>query len=172
MHHGRTHGEDETIRVATKIVVLQSTTWWPKEWWLNFNKTKKLLTLQYLVFMWEIVCFSSYLHTIWGILGQIQITFKQKKVFIWRDATELLVTGKFTLKLQTKSILWSSFTIVSGKWELRFHGHKLSSRFNGEENSRVFLLQKYLLFAQSFPFCAPIAGLGGGGCRVSPLWAS
>lgn len=46
-----------------------------------------------------------------------------------RNAVVLLVTGKFTVKLQMESILWSSFTVVSGKWELCFHGHKLSNSF-------------------------------------------
>lgn len=45
------------------------------------------------------------------------------------NAVVLLVTGKFTIKLQMESILWSSFTVVSGKWELCFHGHKLSNSF-------------------------------------------
>ena len=46
-----------------------------------------------------------------------------------RNAVVLLVTGKFTIKLQMESILWSSFTVVSGKWELCFHGPELSNSF-------------------------------------------
>lgn len=49
----------------------------------------------------------------------------------------LLVTGKFTIKLHMESILWSSFTVVSGKWELCFHGHKPSNSFTVRKNPEL-----------------------------------
>lgn len=61
---------------------------------------------------------------------------------VWGNAADLLVTGKFALKLQMESILWSFFAIVGGKWELRFHGHKLSNRLTGRKILKLLL--KYL----------------------------
>lgn len=72
------------------------------------------------------------------------------------DAVELLVTGKFTIKLQMESILWSSFTVVSGKWELCFHGHKLSNSFTVRKNSPAPLYLWYACSFSSLEICSPL----------------
>lgn len=69
-----------------------------------------------------------------------------------RNAVVLLVTGKFTIKLQMESILWSSFTVVSGKWELCCHG-ELSNSFYCEENSRAPLYSWNVCSLSSLDIC-------------------
>lgn len=66
----------------------------------------------------------------------------------------LTVTGKFTIKLQMESIFWSSFTVVSGKRELFFHGHKLSYTFT-ERKIPEFLRSKcsWCLFLPTSAIC-------------------
>lgn len=82
-----------------------------------------------------------------------------------RNAILLLLAGKFTIKLQMESILWSSFTAVSGKWELCFHGHKQSNSFTAKKflsssvltTSEIFVLPWHLsenCWVQNFSFMA------------------
>lgn len=46
-------------------------------------------------------------------------------------------TGKFSIQLLLESILCSSFTVVSRKWELLFHGHKPSNSFTVRKISEL-----------------------------------
>ena len=87
----------------------------------------------------------------------------------------LLVTGELTIKLQMESILWSSFTVVSGKWELCFHGHELSNGFTvgGKFPSSPVLLEMFVVFSSldiCYLLCYNNRELKGAAFQLYGLW--